>query len=441
LPATVAQWLSAALVFAVLGLVAAFAGAASGFVDLSAIPPHPAGWARFLQFGMSRSVAMHAHPPPSEEPLDSQAMIMEGAAEYSLICENCHGGPGLGQSPLALSFRPEPPLITQVARDFSPPELFFIVQNGVRYTGMPAWPVEGRPDEIWAMVAFLEAMPTMDRATYMRLARGGLDDARRDPGPGSAPGGPTNTAAGSMALAPFAASTAPRPYLPGDPQRTGSPPEATELPRTGFGHVVSAGDALSRCAMCHGADGSGRSGGAFPNLTLQTPQYLYDALRAFAAGDRRSGIMWEVAADLSDDQMRAFATRVGSGPALASPREAGGAGPSQTATLDRGRQIAADGLNSAGKAEAPGGSDPPTPAVERCSSCHINMTYLGKIFPAISGQNAAYLRMQLRMFRDGGRGDTASYDPMPADAHRLNDADIAAVASFYAALPPSAKVR
>jgi cytochrome c553 len=445
LPTTPVQWLTAAIVLALLGLVGALAGAASGFVNLSAIPQHPAGWAQFLHFGMRRSVAMNAHAEPSTEPLDSQAMILRGATQYSRVCENCHGAPGLGQSPLALSLRPEPPLITQVAHAYSKEELFFIVQNGIRYTAMPAWPVERRPDEIWAMVAFLEAMPNMTAAAYVALVRGGLTATRPNAPAGggdtqgapaaapAAPGSPT-------AIAPFVATTKPRPYLPGDPQDA-TTPAATALPRTGFGHVVADADALSQCAICHGADGSGRPGGAFPNLTLQTPQYLYDALKAFSTGDRSSGIMWEVAANLSDDQMRAFASRVGASPAVASPGEAEVQDPSKAAALDRGRQIGADGLDGQGQAMTQGGSDPPKSAVERCSSCHFTTTYLNRIVPSISGQNAAYLRMQLYAFRAGGRGDSGPYDPMPADAHGLSDADVRAVARYYASLPPAAKAR
>jgi cytochrome c553 len=47
--------------------------------------------------------------------------------------------------------------------------------------------------------------------------------------------------------------------------------------------------------------------------------------------------------------------------------------------------------------------------------------------------------MQLRAFKDGGRGDTAAYNPMVKDTHNLTDAEIVAVASFYASLPPRAK--
>ena len=99
-------------------------------------------------------------------------MVMRGAGAYALVCENCHGGPGLGQSPAALSMRPEPPMVLEATTHFTDKQLFFIVANGVRYSAMPAYPVQNRPyDEVWALVAFLKKARTvvcaMDRATYL----------------------------------------------------------------------------------------------------------------------------------------------------------------------------------------------------------------------------------------------------------------------------------
>lgn len=151
-----------------------------GLINLSAVPPHPDGWAHLLlHYGMEKSVARHADPPASSEPLDSPAMIMRGAATYSVVCANCHGGPGLGQSPVAFSMRPEPPMVIDATSRYSDKELFFIVANGVRYSGMPAYPVQNRPDEIWALVSFLKTTPKMSRETYLGLAHGSGPRARR----------------------------------------------------------------------------------------------------------------------------------------------------------------------------------------------------------------------------------------------------------------------
>jgi mono/diheme cytochrome c family protein len=42
--------------------------------------------------------------------------------------------------------------------------LFYIIQNGIRWTGMPAWKEEHTPDETWQLVAFLRKVPTLTDA-------------------------------------------------------------------------------------------------------------------------------------------------------------------------------------------------------------------------------------------------------------------------------------
>ena len=38
-------------------------------------------------------------------------------------------------------------------------ELFYIISNGVRLTGMPAWEEEDSPEEIWDLVSFIRRLP------------------------------------------------------------------------------------------------------------------------------------------------------------------------------------------------------------------------------------------------------------------------------------------
>lgn len=430
------HWVGAALAF---GAVAALGGglvATTGVVNLSAVPPHPEGWAKLLHYGMRQSVAYHAKQAPPDEPLDSPAMIARGAAQYAMTCENCHGAPGLGQSPVALSMRPEPPLIVDASTRLSDKELFFIVQNGVRYTGMPAWPVQDRPDEVWAMVAFLKAAPKLDAEAYVRLARAPATDPPRLEAAKLEKNGAGKAA--TVAISPFIPSNAPRPYLPGDPQGPSPSPAAVSFPRVGFGSAAPVGDPMAACVSCHSSDGSGRHDSAFPNLTLQTPQYLYDALKAYATGQRQSGIMWPVAANLSDADMRALAVQLGTAAPVVSTDD-----PPTAATMAvraQGAELAAAGDGTRGSND---GHDGPelavAPKVERCSSCHTRGAYLGKVVPRIAGQHAPYLRMQLHAFRNGGRGDTASFDPMVVDSHALSDAEITAVSEFYAAHRPVVK--
>jgi hypothetical protein len=69
---------------------------------------------------------------------------------------------------------PSPPDLSTAVRDWRDRELFWIVKHGIKYTGMPAWVAAQRDDEVWAIVAFLRRLPTLDAAGYRELALGGL---------------------------------------------------------------------------------------------------------------------------------------------------------------------------------------------------------------------------------------------------------------------------
>jgi len=59
--------------------------------------------------------------------------------------------------------------------------LFQVVNHGLKFTGMPEWPVRDRDDEVWAMVAFLKKMPELDEQATCRSClaiRGRLPPSR-----------------------------------------------------------------------------------------------------------------------------------------------------------------------------------------------------------------------------------------------------------------------
>jgi cytochrome c553 len=192
--------------------------------------------------------------------------------------------------PVMAAMTPAPPeLINRITR-WAPEELFSIVKHGIKFTGMPAWPVQQRDDEVWAMVAFLRRMPELDSAAYRRLAYG-------DPN-----------------------VSEPSPDLP----RVGEepPPRAVR----------------DVCWRCHGVDGTGRGPGAFPSLAGQRSAYLYASLRAFRERGRFSGIMAEIAAKLSDDAMHETAAYYERLPSREPDAH------EDDASITRGRTIATQGL-------------------------------------------------------------------------------------------------
>ncbi len=97
-----------------------------------------------------------------EPPLDHADLYTLGAAHFQRACVHCHGAPGMPGDLTAQQALPPPPDLTRATKEWKDRELFWIVKHGIKYTGMPAWVVQERDDEVWTVVAFLKQLPALD---------------------------------------------------------------------------------------------------------------------------------------------------------------------------------------------------------------------------------------------------------------------------------------
>ena len=96
--------------------------------------------------------------PP--RPLDAKASVENGGTHYGLDCSICHGTDGHAQAPLGRWMYPRPAdLTSKQVQSYSDQELFWIIQNGIRFTGMPAFGKVESPDHIWDMVNYVRTLP------------------------------------------------------------------------------------------------------------------------------------------------------------------------------------------------------------------------------------------------------------------------------------------
>lgn len=88
---------------------------------------------------------------------------MAARAHFADHCAQCHGNDGSGQTEMGRNLYPKPPdMRSRITQDKSDGELFYIIQNGVRLTGMPAWGESGHDDEqSWLLVAFIRQLPRL----------------------------------------------------------------------------------------------------------------------------------------------------------------------------------------------------------------------------------------------------------------------------------------
>ena len=93
-------------------------------------------------------------------PLDAKASLDNGGTHYGLDCSICHGTDGRAQAPLGRWMYPRPAdLTSKQVQSYSDQELFWIIQNGIRFTGMPAFGKVESPDHIWDLVNYVRTLP------------------------------------------------------------------------------------------------------------------------------------------------------------------------------------------------------------------------------------------------------------------------------------------
>lgn len=268
-------------------LLGGFLLAWSGLYNVAASRGHLAITNAILTFGMRNSVKTHAAgiEVPSLHSID---LITLGAAHFQSGCAHCHGAPGVPINPIARSMLPSPPNLSTSMREWRDRELFWIVKNGIKYTGMPAWVADQRDDEVWAMVAFLRRLPALDAAAYRDLALGGLPV----------------------------------------PPQSGSEIATTE----------GTSAAVTACARCHGAGRRGPSSRLVPILHGQPVKFLTTALEEYESGLRPSGMMQPLASELSHEERQQVAKYYAGlmPPAASKP-------PPNVASVERGRLLATAG--------------------------------------------------------------------------------------------------
>jgi len=156
--------------FATIGIVVAAAVAGfffAGFYSVGGTAPDLGivHWA-LIQV-RTASIDRHAVDQPPVG-LDDAAKIQEGARSFAAIgCVNCHGAPGVKWAKFSEGLHPDPPDLKELANDRTPPQLFWVIKNGINMTGMPSFALAGAKDEeLWSIAAFVKKLPSISEADY-----------------------------------------------------------------------------------------------------------------------------------------------------------------------------------------------------------------------------------------------------------------------------------
>ena len=138
-----------------------------GFYSVAATEAEPAPVAWALIKVREASVRLHATEQPPASFNDAVAVPAGGRAYATRGCINCHGAPGVDWAKFSEGLRPDPPDLTKIVNDRTPAQLFWVVKNGIKMTGMPGFGATGVSDpEIWQIVAFLKKLPSVSEADF-----------------------------------------------------------------------------------------------------------------------------------------------------------------------------------------------------------------------------------------------------------------------------------
>jgi len=135
----------------------------------------------------ARRIATPANAKEAKNPFpETEASLTEAREHFVEHCSMCHGIDGRGQTVIGRNLYPKvPPMTDADTQQLTDGELFYIISNGVRFTGMPAWGGEDSPESIWGLVAFIRRLPKLspeEIKLMQQMATGAGDHATGEAG-------------------------------------------------------------------------------------------------------------------------------------------------------------------------------------------------------------------------------------------------------------------
>jgi mono/diheme cytochrome c family protein len=123
-----------------------------------------------------RGLSIPADQRAKVNPLPATAEnLSEGLEHFADHCAVCHGNSGAGDTPIGRGLYPKPPVLREPrTQSLSDGELFSIIQNGIRFTGMPAFGGVGGAhavEDSWRLVQFIRHLPKITSEELARMEK------------------------------------------------------------------------------------------------------------------------------------------------------------------------------------------------------------------------------------------------------------------------------
>ena len=150
----------------------------TGSYDISAVTPHRGITLKVLQTVRDRAIIARSKGIGMPPALTDSKRAEEGLRHYHPMCRLCHGAPGYEREEFARGLYPGAPDLAseKIQQGWNDAELYWIVKNGLKMTGMPSFGVTHDDEEIWGLVAFLRRLAALQPSEYRALVeKAGID--------------------------------------------------------------------------------------------------------------------------------------------------------------------------------------------------------------------------------------------------------------------------
>jgi mono/diheme cytochrome c family protein len=121
----------------------------------------------------TRSLALSSSVRDRKNPIrESEQVLAEGREHWADHCALCHANDGSGNTDMGRQmYPPAPDMRAEATQRLTDGELFYIIENGIRLTGMPAWGSGSERDrqDTWKLVWFIRHLPAVTPAEMEKM--------------------------------------------------------------------------------------------------------------------------------------------------------------------------------------------------------------------------------------------------------------------------------
>lgn len=122
----------------------------------------------------ARKMAMPGEARQRSNPITRSNEVLEDAmAHWADHCAICHGNDGTGQVEMGRRMYPHAPdMRNKQTQEMTDGELFYVIENGIRLSGMPGWGgTEHGENDSWKLVHFIRHLPDLSPAEVDRMEK------------------------------------------------------------------------------------------------------------------------------------------------------------------------------------------------------------------------------------------------------------------------------